>query len=126
MEELRIVLLISAIVLFIIVFYRWLLKYLHRKEIGVKFTYLFPFEREVFMGKEKLKLDLPESNHVRAEILTTTNGELVLLAFEGILKQGICEMDIDFDQVQKGEYNLKIILPDQIITRYIRVDREVY
>lgn len=125
MDELRIILLISSIVLFIIVFYRWLLRYLHKNEINVKFSYLFPFEKDVFIGKEKLKIDLPEANQVRAEIIETANGELILLAFEGRLKKGICEMDIDFEKVQNGEYNLKIILPDQIITRYIRVEHEI-
>lgn len=125
MKELKIILLISAVVLFIIVFYQWLLRYLHKDEINVKFSYLFPFEKEIFRGAERFKIDLPETSHVRAEILETSDGELLHLVFEGRLKQGIAEMDIDFGPVQNGEYQLKIVLADQTITRFIRVENEI-
>lgn len=122
MEELKIVLLISAVILFIIVFYRWLLRYLHKDEISVKFSYLFPFDKEVFKGTERLKLDLPEPSLVRAEVLETSNGELLHLVFDGRLEQGISEMIIDFAHVQNGDYHLKIVLADQSITRFIKVE----
>ncbi len=125
MKELKIILLISAVVLFIIVFYRWLLRYLHKDEINVKFSYLFPFEKKVFRGSERFKIDLPETSEVRAEILETSGGELLHLVFEGRLKQGIADMNIDFGKVKNGEYHLKIVLADQTITRFIRIENEI-
>ena len=120
MINIKYFLLISAIVLFIYVFYKWLMRYLRKDDINIPFTYLFPFEKDFFSGMDLIKLDLPVDAHVRAEILSQT-GDLVLLAFEDDLKKGIVEKQIDFSKVESGKYNLRIVFPDQTITRFIEV-----
>lgn len=113
-------LLVSAIVLFVFVFYRWLTRYLRRNDITVPFTYLFPFDKEFFSGIDFIKLDLPFDAHVRAEVISQ-KGELMMVAFEDDLKKGIVEKQIDFSKVESGKYNLRIVFPDQTITRFIEV-----
>lgn len=121
MEELKIFLLLSATVLFIFVFYRWLLRYLQRKEITVPFCYLFPFENHTFSGREKIKLDMCNSHTVIIEIFEPDHRDEKYIAFQGRLAAGVCEVDIDLTSLRSGNYYLKIVLPDQSITRFIEI-----
>lgn len=121
MENITLFLLISAIVLFIIVFYRWLLRYLRKDEIPLTFSYLFPFENKDFSGVENIKIEMKESYPVRVELLNAVGGDLVLLAFDERIGIGEHELELDFSQVKDGLYHLRIVLPDQAITRYVSV-----
>jgi|SRR5690554_1115376 len=123
MVNLKYFLLISAVLLFAFVFYRWLTKYLRRNDINIKFAYLFPFDGAYICRKGNLKLDIAVDGIVRAEVVRE-NGELVMVAFEEQLKTGIYDREIDFTPVASGDYIFRIVLSDQTITRYIRVNHE--
>lgn len=128
MEHFRIFLLISVVVLFIFVFYRWLKRYLHRNEITVPFAHLFPFEKPVFSGIEIIKMDMSEPHAVRVEVLDSSDSsdsKYPYIAFDGRLRSGIVEINIDLTSLKSGSYTLRIILPDQNITRYIQIENEV-
>lgn len=123
MVNLKYFLLISAVILFVYVFYKWLTRYLRRNDINIKFTYLFPFEGSYICRKGNVKIDIAVDGFVRAEVVRE-NGELVMIAFEEQLKSGICNKEIDFTPVASGSYIFRIVLADQTITRYIRVNHE--
>lgn len=118
MENLKNFLLISSIILFAIVFYKWLMRYLRRNDINIPFTYLFPFENESFGSISSIKFDLPIESIVRAEIVTEA-GELVAVVFEERFKIGIHSKEMNLTEVANGKYNLRLCLPDQTITRFI-------
>jgi|SRR5690554_5080733 len=123
MENLKYALLISGGILFALVFYKWLTKYLRRNDINIKFTYLFPFEEPYICRKGNVKMDIAIDGSVRAEVLNE-NGELVMVAFEEPLKSGIHEKEIDFTTIASGSYVFRIVFPDQTITRYIQINHE--
>lgn len=110
----------SAIILFVVIFYQWLTKYLRRNDITVKFAYLFPFEEPFFSHKGRIKIDVAIDGMVRAEIISTS-GETLMVAFEEWLTSGIQVREIDFSTLNTGNYVLKIVFPDQTITRYIQI-----
>ncbi len=121
MVNLKYFLLISAIVLFIVAFYRWLMRHLRRNDINIPFAFLFPFNNKgVFRGVETIKLDLPIDAKVRTEIIKV-NGELATLAFEKNFKKGIHICEIDVSGLEIGTYTLRVVMPDQTITRFIEV-----
>lgn len=68
-------------------------------------------------------MDLAVDGMVRAEIVKT-DGELILVAFEEQLKSGIHTKEVDFTPVENGSYIFRIVLFDQVITRYIEVNHE--
>lgn len=123
MDNLKYVLLISAVLLFVFVFYKWLTRYLRRNDINVKFTYLFPFDESYICRKGKVKMDIAVDGFVRGEVVRE-NGELVMIAFEEQLKSGIHDKEIDFTPVASGSYIFRIVLADQTITRYIQLNHE--
>ena len=123
MVNVKYFLLISAMLLFVFVFYKWLTKHLRRNDINIKFTYLFPFEGAYISRKGNVKMDIATDGNVRAEVVRE-NGELVMIAFEEHLKSGICTREIDFTSVDNGSYIFRIVLLDQTITRYIQVNHE--
>lgn len=120
METLQRFLLVSAVVLFLFVFYQWLMRYLQRKEINDPFPYLFPFEKEFFEGQEILKFDMPYDSEVRAEVFAQS-GERLFIAFDLEIKKGIHPMPIDFSSLPEGEYELKVSFPNQTLRRPIKV-----
>ncbi|NEN24426.1 hypothetical protein G3O08_13020 [Cryomorpha ignava] len=118
MVNIKYFLLVSSIVLFLFVFYRWLTRYLRKNDINIPFAYLFPFENEKLKGIETLKFDLPLEALVRAEVVRE-NGELVTVIFEEQFKTGIHTKEINLSSVANGTYNLRFCVPDQTITRFI-------
>jgi hypothetical protein len=120
METFQRFLLVSAIVLFIIVFYQWLMKYLRRKDINDPFPYVYPFDKETLSGQETLKFDMPYAANVKAEIYSEQN-ERLLLAFDQEIDQGIHVMALDLSSLPSGKYELKITFPNQTIRRSIGV-----
>lgn len=120
METLQRFLLVSAIVLFVIVFYKWLMKYLRRKDYNDPFPYLFPFESEVLSGVETLKFDMPYASQVRAEVYSE-NGERLFIAFDQEIAKGIHQLVCDVSSLPSGNYELKISFPNQTVRRPIKV-----
>ena len=114
-------LLITAIILFIIVFYKWLMRFLHRKEIQGTFPYVFPFESKTLSGVEVLKIDLPAHSVVAPEI-SNQDGEVVLKLNERELSAGIHSIDMDLSNLQKGIYELKIRFSNQTSRIKIEID----
>ncbi len=120
METLQRFLLVSAIVLFLFVFYRWLTKYLRRKDINDPFPYLFPFEKAQLGGKEVLKFDMPYKVDVQAEVFSDS-GERLFEVFNQEIDKGIHEMKFDITSLPTGKYELKVSFPNQVIRRPFEV-----
>jgi len=120
METFQRFLLVSAIVLFIIVFYKWLMKYLRRKDINDPFPYVYPLNKETLSGQEILKFDMPYDAHVKAEVLNV-NDERLFMAFDQEIKKGIHQMAFDVSSLPSGTYELKVSFPNQTIRRPIKV-----
>jgi hypothetical protein len=120
METLERFLLVSAIVLFVVVFYRWLLRFLRRKEINDPYPYLFPFEKPALNGREVIKLDMPYPAEVRAEVFNL-QGEFLFKPFEETIQKGVHQMAFDVSKLPTGNYELKLTFPNQVIRRPFRV-----
>jgi len=120
METFQRFLLVSAIVLFIIVFYKWLMKYLRRKDISDPFPYLFPFEKQVLSGQEILKFDMPYDAQVKAEVLDN-NEKRLFMAFDQEIKKGVHQMAFDVSSLPSGTYELKVSFPNQTVRRPIKI-----
>jgi hypothetical protein len=121
METLERFLLVSAIVLFAIVFYRWLLRYLRRNEINDPYPYLFPFEKQPLSGKEVLKFDMPYAARVKAEVFSD-QGRMLFISFDQEISKGIHLMAFDVSSLPQGAYELKITFPNQVIRRPFSVE----
>jgi len=113
-------LLVSAIVLFVIVGYRWLMRFLRRRDIQGSFPYVFPFE-EKLSGVSVLKVDLPKRTLVAPELLSA-KGDLILDFNEKEYPMGIHHIDLDVSSLENGEYELKIRFSNQ--TSRIKVEIE--
>lgn len=120
MESLERFLLVSAIVLFIFVFYRWLLKFLRRKDISGNFPYLHPFSNQTLSGREVLVFELPTTTRVIARI-HTHNGDVVAACFDEEFKSGKHQKQIDTTGVPSGAYELRITFSNQVTTRRIEI-----
>ena len=116
METLERFLLVSAIVLFVFVFYRWLLKFLRRKEISDPYPYLFPFSGQPLSGKETLKFDMPYKALVKAEVFSE-EGSFLFKSFDQEIEKGIHQMAFDVSSLPSGAYELKVTFPNQVIRR---------
>ncbi|HKK39131.1 MAG TPA: hypothetical protein VJ949_06920 [Cryomorphaceae bacterium] len=124
METFQRFLLVSAIVLFIIVFYKWLMKYLRRRDINDPFPYLFPFEKDVLSGQEVLKFDMPYKSQVRAEVYSTDEQKL-FTAFDQEIEKGVHQMAFDVSSLPSGTYELKVSFPNQTLRRPIKISNAV-
>ena len=113
-------LLVSSIILFLVVFYRWLTRFLRRKEIQGSFPYVFPFE-EPLSRNAIIKVDLPKRSIVAPEILDH-NGVLVLKVPEKEYPQGVHSIDVDCSPVENGKYELKIRFSNQTSRIRIEID----
>jgi len=113
-------LLVSAIILFIIVFYRWLTRFLRRKDIQGSYPYVFPFEGAL-VGRTALRVDLPSRTTVAPEILTN-EGSLVKKFEEKEYASGVHSIDIDCSGIDTGSYELKIRFSNQTSRIKIEVD----
>ncbi len=120
MSTLERFLLVSAIVLFAIIFYRWLLRFLRRKDIQGSFPYVFPFNGKL-AEKAHLKVDLPRRTMVSPEILNT-EGSLVRKVSEKEYPAGIHAIELDLTGIETGEYELRIRFSNQTSRIKIEVD----
>jgi len=123
METFQRFLLVSAIVLFIIVFYQWLMKYLRRKDINDPFPYVYPFDKPSLSGQETLKFDMPYPANVRAEVYSESD-ERLLTAFDQEIAEGIHMMAFDVSSLPAGKYELKVTFPNQTVRRTITVSND--
>ncbi len=121
MESLERYLLVSAIVLFIFVFYRWLLKFLRRKDLTGNYPYLHPFAKSILSGREVLVFELPNSTRVSAQI-RALNGDVVVACFDEEFKSGKHQKQIDTSKAKSGTYELKITFSNQVTTRRIEIE----
>lgn len=113
-------LLVSAIILFVIVFYRWLMRFLRRKDIQGSFPYVFPFEGKL-TGKSVLKVDLPNRTNVAPEILSD-DGVLIEKFPENEYPMGIHSIELDVSAIETGVYELKIRFSNQTSRIKIEID----
>ena len=120
METLERYLLVSAIVLFVFVFYRWLLKYLRRNELQGSFSYVYPFEINAEEAPRDIKFEIPASSEVRGALFRT-DGEEVRELFNGVFEKGTHSRDIDYRSLDPGEYHLKLFFPNQVVERTINL-----
>ena len=112
--------LIGLVAIFIVVFLRWLKHYLRRNEILESFPYVYPFGKSTLNGKEILIFELPSSDTVKAEVLSSDGG-VVLFLFESKLRPGKHEQVIDLSSLPYGNYQVKITFSNQVTTRSIRI-----
>jgi hypothetical protein len=117
METLERFLLVSAVVLFIYFFYKWLLQYLQRKEIIGSFPVVLPFESHI-SGGTKLGFELKLSGQVRGELLNES-GDKVKALFDETFKAGNHEVDLTFDNIAAGKYELVLYFTNQTTRRFI-------
>lgn len=113
---------VSLFFVFLLVFYRWLKRYLQRNDITEPFPYVYPFEKKALNGREIVQIELPRSSAVRIEILSD-GGEVVDLTFEGELQKGTHVQGFDCSILEPGSYELKITFSNQVTTRTFSVDR---
>lgn len=118
MESISNYVLISSIVLFLLVFYRWLLRYLRRNDLTQPFPYVFPFRRKLFTKSELLRFELPESGRVSVELLNS-DGLVIAELLNAEFPKGLHETEIDFSGQKVGDYHIRVNLPRQITTRLI-------
>ncbi len=116
MSQLERYILIGLATIFVVVFLRWLKRFLRRNEIHESFPYLHPFANSVLTETELLTFDLPSTNNVKAEVFSES-GVMVLLLFEESLKAGNHQKAIGLGALQKGDYTLKITFSNQITSR---------
>lgn len=118
MSQLEKYLLLSLFVVFLLVFYRWLKRYLQRNEIQEQFPYVFPFEGEDTDVKRVVRIEMPQKSMVRIEV-RSAGGAVVVHVFDGELARGVHQKGIDMDTLQPGTYELHITFSNQVTTRTI-------
>jgi len=111
MSTLERFLLVSAIILFLVVFYRWLTRFLRRKDIQGSFPYVFTFEGNLD-GDVLLKVDLPNRSIIAPEIINQ-EGVVAMKFPEKEYAPGIHSIDLDCSSIENGEYELKIRFSNQ-------------
>lgn len=120
MNSLENYLLFSLIAVFLLVFYRWLRRYLHRNEIQESFPYVFPFDKELLHGMEVVKVELPQKGTVQMDILSNA-GEVLRTVPEVVLAAGTHTLSLDCSGLTPGIYSLKLVFSNQVTTRSFRV-----
>lgn len=121
MEFLRNFLLLSAVLIFVFIFYRWLLRFLGKDRIPTKaFAYMYPFREKQLAGVEHIRFDMPIRHELILE-LSHPNGDVVAILFKGVLEKGTSEIPVDFTPFDPGHYELIARLPSQTIRRPVVV-----
>jgi hypothetical protein len=120
MSQIERYILIGLATIFVVVFLRWLKRFLRRNEIQESFPYVHPFGKGSLSGKEVLGIELPVGDKVRVEVYSD-NGKMVLFLFEEVLKQGSHQKGIDLSELPKGSYTLKITFSNQVTSRQIKI-----
>jgi hypothetical protein len=116
MSTLERFLLVSAIVLFIIVFYKWLLRHLRRNSIEQDFPYVHPFDGDTFSGTVPLKIEMPYPANVKVALIAN-HAEVVEVFFDRELEKGVHDNELDTTKAPNDTYELRITLANQVITR---------
>lgn len=119
MEELERFLLVSAIALFIYVFYKWLLQHMRRKDIQGSFPYVFPFDLPI-TDTIYLAFELPAQALVKVEI-RTEGGEVAQLFFEKEFISGKSEVSLSVESLARGKYELVLVFPNQTTRRTVEL-----
>lgn len=112
----------TLVVIFVVVFARWLKRYLRRHEIQESFPYLYPFEKNPVDMHQEIRIDLPNRARVKGEILLP-NGDVKQVVFEEVLEKGIQTKGIHTDSLSDGMYELRLTFPNQVTTRSFEVKR---
>jgi hypothetical protein len=120
MESFSRYLLVSAIVLFVLVFYRWLLRFLRRKDIQGHFPYLFPFSSTELQGIIEVKFELPVQSKVGISI-HKPDGSFIELLLEKNYGAGLQTTTIDLSPYAAGWYELRVQFINQTTTRKIKI-----
>lgn len=119
METLERFLLLSAIVLFVYFFYKWLLQYLRRKQINGSFPYVLPFESPISRST-KICFELKLTGQVRGELLDKS-GEKVKALFDENCREGYHEIELTFENVPSGTYEVVLYFSNQTTRRMIEL-----
>jgi hypothetical protein len=120
MSTLERYILIGVATVFVVVFLRWLKRFLRRNEIQESFPYVFPFGKSTLSGRESITIELPYGDHVRGELLSQ-NGAVVRQLFGESLKKGTHTLGMDLHGLPPGEYTLRLHFSAQVTTRQVRV-----
>lgn len=121
METLRNFLLISAILVFIFVFYRWILRMMRNRELVRKpYPYVHPFPSRDLCRRVVVSVEMPTSAALRVEMRHVADGPTAVI-FESSLDQGEVNVDLNLEKVPPGEYTLVLIFPDLVVRRFVRV-----
>ncbi len=120
MSQVEKYILVTVAVIFVVVFARWLKRYLRRNEIQETFPYLFPFQDNPVSSTETIRIEMPAGARVKAEI-TAPNGGAPVLVFDEVLEKGIQSRALPVKSLAVGFYELRITFPNQVTTRKFRV-----
>ena len=121
-DFIRNVLLVSAIVLFIVVFYRWLLRYFRRNQLVDTYVYVHPFPRGNISGKLKIRIEIPEERLIACYVFPATPSEADRVkVYEAQLEAGDHEFEFDTVPHGDGDYIFEIESRNQSIRRRVRI-----
>jgi len=120
MSSLEKYLLTSLVFVFLFVFYRWMKRYLHRNEIHEAFPYVYPFDNDILSGMEVLRIELPQKELVRVEILDH-HGKSLRTAHDAELVKGVHSIGLDCRGLDSGSYELLIQFNKQRTSRSFTV-----
>ncbi len=121
MEDIRNFLLISVVVIFILVFYRWILRMMRNREIVNRpFPYVYPFSSQNVTGHLDVKVDMPYRGEVRVEMRCTSDG-VVHVVYQNTLDKGEAGFVLKFNGLSEGEYTMVMIFPDEVVRRFVHV-----
>lgn len=90
---------------------------MQRKEIIGSFPVVLPFESKI-SGSTRLGFELKLSGKVRAELLDE-KGSQVKSLFDDTFKAGNHEVDLTFENIAAGKYELVIYFTNQTTRRFI-------
>lgn len=125
METFRNFLLVSVVLIFILVFYRWILRMLkNRLMLKRKYPYVFPFESNELRAAVSVRVDMPYHGDVVVEI----HGEEafgIRTVYTGALQKGIAEFEFNVKDIPTGDYTLILRFPDETVRRFVRIAGEV-
>ena len=111
-----------AILIFILVFYRWLLRTLRNREILKRpYSYVFPLESNQLKGVVRVRVDMPYGGEVRVEMREDRLGEKRTLVYEGVLQKGVGEFQCKLQDLTAGEYTMVLIFRDATVRKFVHV-----
>ena len=121
MEDIRNFLLISVVLVFIVIFYRWILRMMRNREILKRpYPYVYPFHSHDFTGQLEVKVDMPYRGEIRVEMRRTSDGE-VHVVYRNTIGKGQIEFLLEFNGLAEGEYTMVMIFPDEVVRRFVHI-----